>query len=93
MLFESHLYWSQIFKLIEASTIRNVFFEDFRGSFTQINNKKETLEGEGIEVELTGQAASFNDLAKQIISFRELPKIKIVDFSSAALKKRRRSFF
>lgn len=86
-LFESHFYWSQIFKLIENSTVKNVFFKNFNGVFTQIDSKKKAPEKEEVEVKLTGEAASFNDLAKQIISFRELPKIKTVDFSSGALKK------
>jgi len=72
-MLENHIYYSNIFKLIEEKTVPTVSFENFTGD---VPNRR---------IELEGKAISFSSLAKQITAFEEAKEINRVGFSSASV--------
>jgi hypothetical protein len=72
-MLDDHIYYSNVFGLIEKNTVPTVSFESFNGD---VSSRK---------VQLEGKAISFSSLAKQVVAFREAEEISRVDFSSASI--------
>ncbi len=72
-MLNDHIYYSNVFDLIEKNTVPTVSFESFDGD---VPSKK---------IQLKGKAISFSSLAKQVVAFREAEEISKVDFSSASI--------
>jgi hypothetical protein len=72
-MLDDHIYYSNLFSLIEKTTVPTVSFESFNGD---VSSKK---------IQLKGKAISFSSLAKQIVAFREAEEIDKVNFSSASI--------
>lgn len=74
-MFESHLYWSKLISKIEEATVSKVYFSD--SNFI--------LEEGGLKVTFPGNALSYTDLARQMVSFQEESAVKSVTVSGIAL--------
>jgi uncharacterized protein YpmB len=72
-MLDDHIYYSNVFGLIEKNTVPTVSFESFNGD---VSSK---------EIQLKGKAISFSSLAKQVVAFREAEEINKVDFSSGSI--------
>lgn len=72
-MLNDHIYYSNVFSLIEKNTVPTVSFESFSGD---VSNKN---------IQLKGKAISFSSLAKQVVAFRESEEISKLDFSSASI--------
>jgi len=75
---DNHTYWSQIFPEIEARTLPNIYFSQLSTS----------LDEAGVAtLDLAGKANNYNDLARQVIAYRESEKFLSVDFSTSGADK------
>lgn len=72
-LLNSHIYFSQFFKFLEDNTLSKIYFNKFSASLA------------GQTVSLSGKAASYSELAKQIKTFSEQKEINKVDVSDITL--------
>ncbi len=72
-MLNEHIYYSNVFRLIEEKTVSTVSFENFVGS---VQNKR---------IELKGKAISFSSLAKQVAAFKKAKEVNKVNFSSATV--------
>jgi hypothetical protein len=70
-IFKNHLYWSQFFAEIEKATVNKVYFPESK--FSIDNNK--------INVNLSGKATSYSDIARQMVSFKENPSLEQIEVS------------
>lgn len=69
-LLNSHVYFSQIFKFIEKNTEGKVYFNKFSANLASL------------KISLSGKAASYSNLAKQLKIFSEQKEINKVDVSN-----------
>lgn len=74
-MFESHLYWSKLVKKIEELVIPEAYFFDVQFDFL----------GDSLGFSFSGNALSYTDLARQIVSFQEDEFIKSVVVSNMTL--------
>ena len=77
-LFEDHLYWSRLLSKIEQLTIPRAYF----------SNAKVYLLNEKINITFSGNASSYTNLARQILSFQEEPFVESVKVSGISLSTR-----
>lgn len=72
-LINNHVYWSEVFKLIEESSLKNIYFNNFSG------------DASAKEINLQSRVASYSLLAEQIKAFEQ--NFNKVDFSSQGMAK------
>lgn len=66
-ILENHRYWSPVFTLLEASTLKNVEFNNFSGSL-----RTETLE-------LSGRTERYLHIAEELVLLEQHPLIESVE--------------
>lgn len=69
-LLNSHIYFSKIFKFLERNTEDKVYFNKFSANLANF------------KINLSGKAATYSDLAKQLKIFSEQKEVKNVDVSN-----------
>lgn len=74
-LFKDHFYWSKLFAKIEQATVPDVYFTEAKTAFA--DNK--------VELTLSGNAATYTSLARQMVSFKEDALIEGVDLGEVKL--------
>jgi hypothetical protein len=73
--FQTHTYWSEVLKKIEALTMQNVYFSD--ANFN--------LEQDKISVQLSASTDTYTSLARQMLGLQEEPTTQKVEISSITL--------
>lgn len=76
----NHLYTSKFYRLLESLTLKNIFYKDFSLNVTVVKN-------DIAQVKISGEADSFNALAKQLEIFHGSKDITDVSFSNAQMNK------
>ena len=74
-LFEEHFYYSAVFEKLEELTIPEVYFSSAKAEFS----------GNSLGISLLGNAPSYTNLARQILSFQEDSLVSKVKVSGIAL--------
>jgi hypothetical protein len=74
-LFESHLYWSNLFGKIEELTVPQVYFSNAQFNFLETK----------LTVLFSGNALTYTTLARQILSFQEDPLVEEATVSNLSL--------
>jgi Tfp pilus assembly protein PilN len=74
-LFKNHFYWSQLFTKIQDLVVTEVYFDDFKTSFTD----KE------LTTNLNGNAITYTALARQMVSFKEDEMVKSISLKEMNL--------
>lgn len=76
----NHLYPSKFYRLLESLTLKNIFYKDFFLDATVVKN-------DSVQAKISGEADSFNALAKQLEIFRGSKDIIGVSFDTAQANK------
>lgn len=70
---DKHIYWTQIFKILEEKTLNTITFKNFGGDVSDNS------------INLSGKAQSYAALAKQVKIFEDTPGVKSVLSSGIGL--------
>ncbi len=85
-ILSSHIYWSQMYKIIESLAVNGVSYKDFLAT---VNKDDANI----IKAEISGNATNFTTLAKQLTVFRNSKELENADFTEAELDKNGRVAF
>ncbi len=84
LILSTRLYVSMIYELLEKLTLKSILYN----KFSEKNNDDNT-----IVVSIEGEADNFNELAKQLVIFKNSKEIKEVIFSEAVVDKNSKVVF
>ncbi|MDP3963923.1 MAG: hypothetical protein Q8Q39_05510 [bacterium] len=87
-ILRSHRYVSQIFPLVESLTLPTVFYDSFNMTMaTQATSPSQAQpNAEVVQVQLQAKTPTLTDLARQMVVFRDDPRIKKGEISSFSVK-------